>query len=93
MITAHSALSIRRRGSSSSGKEAALPELGDADVEIPGRGRQQLRPVPVALRSAGRAALARLGADRAGQLGLDQLLQRRGQDVRDGGGQARVGAL
>jgi hypothetical protein len=34
-----------------------------------------------------------LGTDRGRQLGLDQLLQRRREDLSDRGGQTRVGAL
>ena len=81
MITAHNARSTRRRGSSSSGKNEPVTQLRDADFDIAGRGRQQLRAMPIAQRRPLRGALARGGADRRGELGFDQLLQGGGEDV------------
>jgi hypothetical protein len=54
------------------GEERPGPQLGDPQLQIPGRGRQQPRPVPVALGNAGLGALVGGGADHLGELGLDQ---------------------
>ena len=43
MITAHSARSIRRRGSSSDGKNDPDAQLRDPQLDVTGRGRQQPR--------------------------------------------------
>lgn len=60
---------------------APRSQLRDPDLDITRRGRQQLRAVSVALRRALRGALARRRADLGRQIGLDQFLQRRREDV------------
>ena len=70
-------------------EERPFAQLGDPDLDITRRRRQELASVPVALRGADRRSLARLGTDPGRQLRLDQLLQRHGQDVGDRGGQTR----
>ena len=66
---------MRRRGSSTDSHEAALSQFGDLQLQIPGLGRQQPRPVPVALHHTRLAALIAARSDRRGRLGLDQLLE------------------
>jgi hypothetical protein len=62
------------------GEERAGAQLRNAQLQIPGRGGQRAAAVPVALRGARLAALVRGGADRGGQLRLDQrLIQRLGR--------------
>jgi hypothetical protein len=56
-------------------EERPLPQLGDAQVDIPRRGGDRLGPGAVALGQAGVGALVRVGADERGRLGVDQLLQ------------------
>jgi hypothetical protein len=58
------------------GEERAGLDLGDPQLHITGRRRQGPVAAAVALVGARVGALVPLGADRAGQLGLDQLLQR-----------------
>src|SRR4051794_38130047 len=91
MITAHEALSIRRRGSSNSGKNEPVRSLGIPTSTSPagvdtsfGRCRTQRQPV--------RGVLARRSTDHRGQLGFDQLLQGGQQDVTQPPRQAGVGA-
>jgi hypothetical protein len=62
-------------------EERTLPKPRDPDLRVTGPGRQQLRAMPLALRRPLRGALARRGADRRGEHGLDQLLHGDGQDV------------
>jgi hypothetical protein len=50
MITAHNALSIRRRGSNDSGKKRSLSEFRDRQIDITCRRCQQLRAMSVAPR-------------------------------------------
>jgi hypothetical protein len=48
MITAPRVVSMRRHGSSSQvWEEAALAQLGDVDLHVPGRGGQPLGPCPL----------------------------------------------
>jgi hypothetical protein len=54
------------------GEERPGPQLGDAQLQIPGRGGQHPGSVPVALRQPIMAALVRRGADHGGELGLDE---------------------
>jgi hypothetical protein len=49
MTTANKARSMRRRRSNSDGEERPGAELGDLQLDVAGRGRQQARAVPVAL--------------------------------------------
>jgi hypothetical protein len=58
-------------------EERPSPQLGDPQLQIPGRRGQRARPGPVALGGAGLGALVRAGADHRGQLGLDQRLVER----------------
>jgi len=75
MITACSALSIRRRGSSSEGKNEPDRSLGILTAMSPDVVDCQ-RPgaMPVAVRLALIGALVAAGADLGGGLGLDQRL-------------------
>jgi hypothetical protein len=57
------------------GKERALPQLGDAQLDIAGLGRQQPGPGAVAMGGALLSALIAVGADVLGGLGVDQRLQ------------------
>jgi hypothetical protein len=61
-------------------EERPGPQLRDPQLQIPGRGRERLGAVPVALRDPLAGAFVRAGADHRGQLGLDQRLidRRRG---------------
>jgi hypothetical protein len=54
------------------GEERPGPQLGDAQFQIPGGGRQQPRAVAVALGRPFRCALVGGGADHRGELGLDE---------------------
>ena len=63
------------------GVKAALAQLRDAELEITGCGRHELRAMPVALRHTVRGPFARGGADRRGQLRFDQLLECDSDDV------------
>jgi hypothetical protein len=54
------------------GEERPGPQLGDPQLQIPGRGGQQPRAVPVALSEPVSRPLMRGGADHLGELGLDQ---------------------
>jgi hypothetical protein len=56
-------------------EEAALAQLRDRQLDVPRRGRDQLRAMPVALRRASLGALMRAGADDRGRFRFDQLLQ------------------
>ena len=56
-------------------QQRALAKLGDPQLDVSGLGGQQPRPVPVALIHTSIAALIAPGADRLGDLGLDQLLE------------------
>jgi hypothetical protein len=49
ITTANNAWSTRRRRSNKRGEERPRPQLGDPQLQIPGRGRQQPRAVAVAL--------------------------------------------
>ena len=57
------------------GEEAAFPQLGDAELDVAGLGRDQARPVPVALGHPPFGAFIASGADLGGRFGLDQLLE------------------
>jgi hypothetical protein len=74
------------------GEERPLSQLGDADLDIPGRCRDELGAMAVALGDPQRGAFAGFGADPGGKLGLDQLLQGGLDDLSQRGGQCRVGA-
>ena len=52
MITACNALSMRRRRSSSEGKNDPTRSFGDLDLDVPGGGRDRLGSVPVAVGAA-----------------------------------------
>ena len=73
-------------------EERALAELGDTDLDITARCRDQLRAMPVALRHALAGAFAGCGTDRRGELGFDQLLQRDSEDVAQRRRETRIGA-
>jgi hypothetical protein len=51
-----------------------VPSFGNPQLEVTGRGRQGPATVSVALVGAGVGALVDGGADRLGELGLDQSL-------------------
>jgi hypothetical protein len=72
MTTAHSARSMRRRGSRS---ERALPQLGDTQLDVPGLGGQKPRARAVSVGNAPRVPAVALGADRLGGLELDERLE------------------
>jgi hypothetical protein len=74
MITAHNALSTRRRGSSRDGVEAPDTQLRDPQLHIACRRRQGTGPRTVALVGASVGALVGLSTDRSRQLGVDQVL-------------------
>ena len=57
------------------GEEAALPELGDGELDVTGLGRDQADPVPVALGHPPFGAFIALRPDLGGRFGLDQLLE------------------
>jgi hypothetical protein len=57
------------------GEERALPQLGDAQLDVAGFGRQQPRAGAVAVGGALLGALIGPGADLLGSLGVDQRLQ------------------
>ena len=57
------------------GEEAALPQLGDGELDVAGLGRHQADPVPVALGHAVFASFVALRPDQGARLGLDQLLE------------------
>jgi hypothetical protein len=59
-------------------KERPGPQLGNAQLQIPGGRGQRPWPGAVALSSAGLGALMRAGTDHRGELGLDQGLVDRG---------------
>ena len=59
------------------GEERPGPQLGDPQLQIPGRRRQDPGAGAVALGGAGIGALVRAGADHRGQLRLDQRLVER----------------
>jgi len=59
------------------GKEAAGAQLGQPQLQVPGRRGQRPRSGPVALSGAGVSALVRAGADERGQLRVDQRLVER----------------
>ncbi len=62
------------------GEERPGAQLGDPQLQIPGRSGQGPGSRSVALSGAGLGALVRAGADHRGQLGLDQrLIQRLGR--------------
>ncbi len=63
------------------GEERAGPGLGDLHGDVPGRRGHQLLPAPVALGRALGGALMLGGADVGGGLRLDQVLQRRAQQL------------
>ena len=65
------------------GEERTGAQFRDTDLDVPGGGRHQLRAMPVALRDTFGCAFTGSGADRRGQLGLDQLLQSRRQESHD----------
>ena len=73
-------------------EEAALAELGDPDLDITARCRDQLRAMPVALRHTLAGAFAWCGADRRGEFRFDQLLQRHSQDVAQRRRETGIGA-
>jgi hypothetical protein len=77
---------MRRRGSSSVGKEAVRARLRDLQLEAPRAGVENPLPVAVAVRGAARRSLVRAGADLRGRLGFDEALHRvfedASQDVR-----------
>jgi ribosomal protein L37AE/L43A len=56
------------------GEERPGAQLGDPQVQVPGRRRQHPVPRPVAQRCAGIGALPGAGADHRRRLGVDQLL-------------------
>lgn len=74
------------------GKEAALPQLGDAHLDITRRGRHQFGSVTVALGETKRVSFGRFSADLGSQFGLNQLLQCDLDDLADRGGQGGVRA-
>ena len=76
MTTAYRAWSIRRRGSSSDGKNDPCAQLRDRQVQIAGLRRQHPRAVTVAFGDPAVGAFVAAGADRRGGFDLDQLLQR-----------------
>ena len=61
MITAHNALSIRRRGSSNSGKKLPVRSFGMPISTSPAGVDKQLRPVPVPQRRTVRRSFAGCG--------------------------------
>jgi hypothetical protein len=75
MTTAHSARSMRRRGSSSDGKKAPCLSFGIRSSRVAGLRGQQALAVAVSVRRPLGAALVRLGADLVGGLHVDQGLQ------------------
>ena len=82
MTTAQSARSMRRRGSSRDGKNDALAELGDVQLDVAGLGRQQPGAGAVAVGRALVGPLVAGGADGLARLELDELLERRGASPR-----------
>ena len=56
------------------GRNDALPELGDVQLDIARLGAEQPGPAPVAVRRALVGPLVAAGADHRGGLGLDELL-------------------
>ncbi len=60
------------------GKKRPGPQLGDPQLQIPGRRAQRARAGAVPLGGTGLGALVRGGTDHRGQLGLDQGLVDRG---------------
>jgi hypothetical protein len=64
-------------------EERALPELGDAQFDIAGLGRQQPRSGSVAMGGALLAPLIGPSADVLGGLGLDQCLEHQGEPLAD----------
>jgi putative intracellular protease/amidase len=73
-------------------EERTLAELGDSDLDITARCRDQLRAMPVALRHTLAGAFAWCGADRRGEFRFDQLLQRHSQDVAQRRRETGIGA-
>jgi hypothetical protein len=60
------------------GEEAALAQLRDSQLHVTGLGREQPRPVPVALGDPGVGSFVAVGPDHRGEFGLDQLLADQG---------------
>jgi hypothetical protein len=56
------------------GEERPGPQLGGPQLQVPGRGGQQPRAMPIALGEPGLGALVWSSADHAGELGLDERL-------------------
>ena len=75
MTTAYRAWSIRRRGSSTDGKNDPARSFGIDRGDVAGLGRQQPGPRPVAIGDPRLGSLVPVGADHLGRLRLDQLLQ------------------
>lgn len=74
MITLHSALSIRRRGSNQLGKNGPTRSLGIRSSTCPAGLGSSPGAAAVALVRAGTGSVALGGADRRGGLGVDQPL-------------------
>jgi hypothetical protein len=64
-------------------EERPLAQLGDAQLDVAGLGRQQPRSRPVAMCGALLAALIGPSADVLGGLGIDQCLEHQGQPLAD----------
>ena len=80
MITAHNALSIRRRGSEL-GEERPFPELGDSNGDISGRCGNELVAMPVAKVRPCQRPFVGFSADPGRQFGFDQRLDGVGEDL------------
>jgi hypothetical protein len=75
MITAQSARSIRRRGSSRASEEGARAEFGDVELDVAGLGGQQSGSAAVAVGRTVLAALVSPRTDHLIGLELDELLE------------------
>lgn len=75
MITACSAWSMRRRRSSSAGKNEPCRSFADRELDIAAGGGEGLGAGAVAVGGAVLGAFVAAGAEGRGQLGLNQLLQ------------------
>ena len=66
---------MRRRRSRIWGKNEPRAQLRDLELDVAGLGREQARPMAVAVVRALVGSLVGCGADHAGRLGLDERLE------------------
>ena len=64
-------------------EETALAQLGDAQLDVAGLGREGPLPAAVAMGGALVRTLVAAGADRLGRLEIDQLLEHEGDPTPD----------